>query len=117
MIYAFERACVSENEWASECARAFMRAYVFTSIFFNFFQTGTTVKTLDITIRAWNRDVRFDVANDEIYRFTCTTDTALPASTDVMNNFKYESYRVYIISMRSGYSPGVRVTKTYLPGC
>ena len=58
--------------------------------FFNYFQTGTTVKTLDITIRAWNGDVRFDVANDEIYRFTCTTDTTLPASTDVMNNFKYE---------------------------
>lgn len=55
----------------------------------NVFQTGLSVKTLEVTIRVYHGGDRFDLADDKIYQFTCTTDTLLPRTQLQTKQFRY----------------------------
>ena len=61
------------------------------------FQSGNGSIVLDITIRVYHDDVRFDVVGDRIYRFNCSTDTILPRVQTLSKEFKYVSIPAVVI--------------------
>ena len=52
------------------------------------FQRGTDPTYLDITVRSYNGDERFDVAGDMVFTFTCDTESALPAAVSLDVDYK-----------------------------
>ena len=51
-------------------------------------QTGTTVKLLEVTIRVYHDDARFEVVEDRVYQFNCSTDMLLPRIQELSQTFK-----------------------------